>query len=587
MKPKKWVIGERQGTEEEIKALSEQLNISEVTAQLLYNRGYTTPASAFSFISLDSERFHNPFRLDGMIAATDRILTAIKNKEKIAIYGDYDVDGITSVCVMYLYLKSIGADISYYIPDRASGYGVNKAALDGLISEGTELIVTVDTGITAIDEIAYAEEKGCDVVVTDHHECRDVLPQCVAAINPRRQDSKYPLDELAGVGVALKLITALEFSLRKSLGEPTEGFINDICDSYIDLVAIGTIADVMPLTDENRLIVRLGLAKMNRKKRPGIEALIEKFDKNAIKKPVNTQFIGYNIAPRLNAAGRMDSASVSVGLLLSDSKSEALSIAGFLNEANVRRREEENSIVSDIDDMIVHDPSLAEKNVIVLSSDSWHQGVIGVAASKVAEKYSKPTILITFDGDTGKGSGRSVEGFNLADALAYCADMLTNYGGHELAAGIKIERDMLDAFVSKINSYAAVNTERSVPCVTADFELKSDEISLRTASELSLLEPYGFGNAVPQFAARNLTVDSVTSLSNNAHTKLQLKHGKKNVTAMCFGMNHIDLGFVGGDGVDIIFNLSVNDFMGRQSEQVIVREILPSHDTLLCAVEEN
>ncbi len=583
LKRKLWQIDSREDGNDAIPAIAAALGIGYPTALLLYQRGCRTPEEASAFLHLDAEALHDPFLLADMAPACQRVARAIREGETITVYGDYDVDGVTSVSLLCLYLKEKGAKVSYYIPNRlGEGYGVNREALKTLIEGGTTLILTVDTGVTAAEEIAYAASLGCDTVVTDHHECQDVLPNAVAVINPRRPDCPYPFKELAGVGVAFKLVTALEYTLRQQAGVPTEGFLSDLCRTYIDLVALGTVADVMPLRDENRLIVSMGLHRMDRAARPGIKALIDAADggKSKTHKRMTSSVIGFALAPRINAAGRIRSASRAVELFLTASETEAKTIAAELCEINRRRQAEENTIIEEITARIERDPSIGEAPVIVLNNDGWNHGIIGIVSSRITEKYNRPSILISFEGDVGKGSGRSVKGLNLVDALTHCSDLLVKYGGHELAAGLTVKREDLPALRERLNAYAKEKLGDKEPDVVLeiDSELLPREISLKQAEELSLLEPFGVSNPTPLFLLRDLTVLDAVPIGSGHHTKLLLTSEGRRFSAVFFGASPEELGMVSEDHCDIAFNLSINEFMGNRSEQLVVRDIRPSEE---------
>lgn len=575
-KQKKWNIGSR-FDDGSIEKIAKTLKISFPTACLLYRRGYKTPEEASSFIRLETELLHDPFLMTDMKKAAERLADAIENKEKIVIYGDYDVDGVTSVCLLHLYLKSNGADVSYYIPNRVGeGYGVNCEAIKKLSDEGNTLFVTVDTGITAISEAEYCRNLGCDMIITDHHECREELPKALAVVNPRRSDCPYPFKELAGVGVAFKLVTAVEYLLRLRKNIDTDGFLTDICREYIDLAALGTVADVMPLRDENRLIVSMGLSVMERSPRPAVSALLSAAEsgKSTKKKKMTTSVVGFTIAPRINAAGRMSSASRAAELFLSEDVDCIEAIAQELCQINVQRQEEENKIVDELKGRIEE----CIKNgspVIVLEDDGWNHGVIGIVSSRITEKYGRPSIIISFENDMGKGSGRSVKGMNLVEALSYCSEHLVKYGGHELAAGLTINRENLEAFKTKINEYAVscLGGEEPEAVLDLDLELYPSEMTLGLAEELELLEPCGVSNPTPTFYCPDLTVAEAVPMGQGRHTKLILEGGDRRFSAVCFGSSPSELGFSPSDVVDIAFRLGINEFRGVRSEQILIRDI--------------
>lgn len=436
-----------------VNEIANKLGIKLPTAQLLVNRGCMTPTEAKAFLTKEEEQLHDPFMMLDMDNAAYRIIEGIENGDKIVIYGDYDVDGVTSVSSLYLYLKEKGADVSYYIPCRlGEGYGVSEAAIRKLHEEGYNLIITVDTGITAVAEAELARQLGMDIIVTDHHECHGELPDAEAVVNPRRPDCPYPFKELAGVGVVFKLMCAVE-----SVMNPEDEMIDcvrRISAEYGDLVAIGTIADVMPINDENRLIVSYGLSLIENTTRPGLIELIEATrsdSKYQTKRKITTSFIGYTIAPRINAAGRISDASIAVKLFLAEDCETAAPIAKKLCDINRERQNEENKIVDQAYARIDAEHDFERDPIIILDDEQWHHGIIGIVASRITEKYACPSILISFEGngseksgeDFGKGSGRSVKGLNLVDALSECSDLLEKFGGHELAAGLTIKRENL------------------------------------------------------------------------------------------------------------------------------------------------
>ena len=578
-----------------VAAISRALGVNPIIAKLLYNRGYQDPISATSFVRMENEMLRNPFDMADMMKGVERIKKAIDTKEKITVYGDYDVDGVTSVCTLYLYLKSLGADVEYYIPNRSGeGYGVSVAAIDSIKQGGTSLIITVDTGITANEEVTYAKSVGVDFLITDHHECRSDLPEATAVINPHRPDCKYPFKELAGVGVVFKLICAYE---EYRTGDTRMQATLRVIKEYADLVAIGTIADVMPIKEENRIIVKYGLNMIENTNRVGLAALIDvsstrqdgrradRFDRNKRKRrtKITSSFIGFTLAPRINAAGRVRSATIAVELFLTEKYSEAVRIAEQLCSANKERQAEENKIMQEAYDKI-DALDINNNPVIVLNADDWHHGVIGIVSSRITEKYCRPSILVSFEGNpedvdhlenVGKGSGRSIKGMNLVDALCYCSEHLVKFGGHELAAGLSVTREQLPIFIEKINEFARANLseEDMVPVIEADCEIEFADATIALADSLQLLEPYGVGNPVPQFIMKNVFVSEVSGVSDNKHTRFTLTDGKTSVSAMYFSNSPSDLGVCTGDKVDILFNLGVNEWQDRKSVQLIIRDI--------------
>lgn len=594
-KEKKWII-KHAVTEESYSRTSEissVLGINPIIANLLHARGYDSVDSAKKFIYMESEVLTDPYEMKDMELAVERISSAIKNHEKITIYGDYDVDGVTSVCTLYLYLKSCGAIVDYYIPNRTGeGYGVSVSAIEGLAENGTKLIITVDTGITADAEVEFAKTLGVEFVVTDHHECRQVLPKACAVVNPHRPDCPSRFKELAGVGVVFKLLCACE---EKFNGKSSAEAALSIISTYGDLVAIGTIADVMPIKEENRLIVSYGLSIIEKTPRLGVAALIDASSgKNELQRSANKRrntkitsgYIGYTLAPRINAAGRIRSAAIAVELFLAKTYEEAYKIAIELCEANKERQNEENRIIEDAYRLI-------EKNgydkmpVIVLDDDKWHHGVIGIVSSRITEKYSKPSILISFEGNdesipreeaVGKGSGRSIKGMNLVDALCHCQQELVKFGGHELAAGLSVTRANVEKFRQKINEYArdTLNEEDMVPSIEADLEISFKSADIDLADGLRILEPYGVGNPMPSFVVRDLTLSEISPVSEGKHTRFSFTDESKAVVGMYFSCRPESLGLYVGDSVDVLFNIDVNEWKGRRNVQFIVRDIKQS-----------
>lgn len=586
-----------------VRSICESENLSHVTAKLLYNRGYTTPQMVKKFLGNETTILYDPFLMADMDKAVSRIKKGLSENEKIVIYGDYDVDGVTSVSSLYLYLKDKGADVSYYIPSReGEGYGVSVGAIDKLAKEGVKLIITVDTGITACEETEYAAELGIDVVVTDHHECRDVLPKAAAVVNPHRPDCPYPFKELAGVGVVFKLLCAFEGRLFEERGEDRLGGIRKVFREYADLAAIGTIADVMPIKDENRLIVMYGLEKIGNTERLGLSALIEASanytsgDVRPVapsakplqkKRKITSSYIGFGIAPRINAAGRISSASKAVELFLTDSEERAMALALELCDINKQRQVEENRIAEQAYKKIEQEFDFENGRVVVLDDDSWQQGIIGIVSSRVTEKFGLPSILVSFDGatrgfpgddDIGKGSGRSIKGMNLVEALSYCSDCLVKYGGHELAAGLTVERGKLEDFKRKINEFAIKNISEEMMNIRldADLEVEMSDVTLENAVQIGLLEPFGTANPIPAFILRDVKIERIFSIGAGKHTKLSLSKDNRSITAMYFGMASQRFDFCEGDRVDVFFNIDINEYQNVKSVQMIVKDMRAS-----------
>ncbi len=579
-----------------VSQLCAALNISPVTARLLCNRGYTTPETAKLFMSCGAGAWHDPYLMKDMDAAVARVRSAVENGEKIAIYGDYDVDGVTSVTSLYLYLTSIGANVINYIPSRQKeGYGMSLPVMDQLVKAGVKLIVTVDTGITANREIAYARELGMETVVTDHHECHAELPACCAVINPHRPDCPYPFKELAGVGVVFKFICAYE---ADRLGLTCEQALAAVEDRFIDLVAIGTVADVMPLADENRYIVAKGLAILDHTDRPGLSALLEAISGNGTvrsssavgtkpRRRVNAGLVGFGIAPRINAAGRISHAMKAVDLLLSRSEKEAIPLAEELCRINAQRQAEENRIAEQAYCQIEAQMKNSETppRILVLEDDGWLQGIVGIVASRITEKFGLPSILISYDGsvkeeiptedDVGKGSGRSVKGLNLVDALADSRELLMRFGGHELAAGLTLRRGNVAAFRQKINEYAAGHLTDDMTALRyeVECEVSMEELTMSLAEEIETLEPYGVSNPLPMFLMQDVTVQKIIPLGNGKHTKLVLFSNGYMMQAVWFGTPPSAISLSVGDRADVLFQININDYQGVRSVQMILQDI--------------
>lgn len=596
-------------TEESKAAISEiaQKNrISEICASLIYNRGYQTPKEASSFINFDDVVMHSPLLLKDVEAAVERIQLALENNERIVIYGDYDVDGVTSVTMLYLYLKGLGAQVSYYIPNRiGEGYGLSTEAIDLLHSYGVSLIITVDTGVTAVKEVEYASSLGIDVVVTDHHECQPQLPDAVAVVNPHRNDCAYPFKSLAGVGVIFKVICA--FEILNFYGRDREAeAVKSIYYRFADLAAIGTIADVMPIVDENRMIVKFGLAMVEKTERIGLKALIEAASwgsnpnvrpvvDNPNKKPklrkINSTYIGFTIAPRINAAGRISSATKAVELLLAEGKATAEILAHELCEINYQRQIEENKIAEEAYKKIENELDISSQKVIVVSDDEWMQGVIGIVSSKVTDKYGLPSILISFDGaydretsdwDVGKGSGRSIKGFNLVDALSDSQELLVKFGGHELAAGLSIRRKDIEAFRQRINDYAneMISEEDLYLKIEADRELRVADLTINLVKEMSLLEPFGNMNPSPNFIIKGLKVQRASLMGSGNHSRFIFEQDGQTVSAVMFQKSYLNFNIKENDVVDVLFTLDINNFNNIESVQMIVQDIRHSEEYL-------
>ncbi len=558
--------------EQQALALSNQINVSPFLAKILIAKGFDTKEKALDYIGGGAEQLGNPYDLPDMQKAVDRIKRALHDNEKILVYGDYDVDGITSVAVLLRYLSFKGNVARYYIPQRINeGYGLNKTAIQRFADEGINLIITVDSGITAHEEVEYANACGIDVVITDHHECRDELPNAYAVINPHRHDSTYSFCDLAGVGVVFKLVCALEDNRN----------ISALCKKYCDIVALGTVADVMPIVSENRIIVKLGLKQLENTNNPGLACLIEQSfsEKSKSKrKNLSAASIGFGLAPRINAAGRIGDVNKALELLITDNKAKAEEIASYLCAINRERQVIENDIFLQAVERIENEFDFENDRVIVLESDLWHIGVIGIVASKLTERYKLPSILISVDDTVGKGSCRSVKGFNINEALCACGNELVKYGGHELAAGLTVNKDNIENFKKAINEYAKNSFDFSSVCnyIDADFEIQATDITVENALDVLKLEPFGLMNPVPVLCLRDAYIADIYSIGEGKHIKLTLEKDGKVITALYFGMSKENFPFVEGEKADFMGSIDLNDFRGNLSVQLLVKDVRPN-----------
>lgn len=591
---KKWTVRYPEGNadaDRQAERLAAELGCSFVTAKLLLNRNLRTADEANRFLRLEETHFHDSFGMLDMDKAVSRIESALAHGERIAIYGDYDVDGVTSTGLLYLYLQSRGGDVSYYIPSRLhEGYGLSKGAIDRLAKNGVQLMITVDTGITAVEETAYAKTLGIETVVTDHHTCRETLPDVCAAVNPHRPNDPYPFKDLAGVGVVFKLVSAMEILRARDRGESDAAAVSRVCHAYADLVAIGTVADVMPLVDENRLLVCYGLSRINREPRLGIAALIEAAKgKGRAPRHVNSTFIGFGIAPRMNAAGRMGDASIAVDLILSEDAERAKAVAESLCNLNSERQAEENRIAEAAYRRIETSDDSEGCRVLVLDADDWHQGIIGIVSSRITERYGLPSILVTYDGspdadgsgsDVGKGSGRSIKGLNLVEALAACSELLVRYGGHELAAGLSVRRADVPELRRRLNAYAAERLTDEMLCVSleADCVAEMSDLNEKLVEETERLEPFGTANPAPTFVLKNARLRRLSAIGGGKHLRMLVVKDGITLSAVWFGVSLGALNFDTEEPVDLLFRLGLNDYMGNVSLQMTVLDMRASSD---------
>ena len=532
-----------------------------LTAMILSARGVNTAAAAHAYLDCNAA-LPDPFLMTDMDRAAARVRLAMDRKEKIAVFGDYDVDGITSTCLLTDFLRRRGADVISYIPGRLEeGYGLNPIAIHQLHEAGVKLIVTVDCGITAVEEAELCARLGIDLVITDHHECKDVLPEAVAVVDPHRSDGGYPHKTLSGVGVAFKLAGAL-------CGDQQE-----VLRSYADMVCLGTVADVMPLSGENRVFVSRGLEALRSTKRPGIAALMKEC--GCTPENVSASTIGFMLAPRINAAGRMGQIHLAIDLFLTDSQAQAEHLAKALCELNRQRQGVESEIYDQAVSML---PDGKVPEAIVLADETWHQGVVGIVASRMAEEYCCPTFLICLDGDHGKASSRSFGGFNLFSSLTTLSPLLESYGGHELAAGFTISRQNIPAFRAEIAKLASEFYSGSGPRTMLDIDcaIPPELLSIKGIDSLNSLEPCGNGCPKPVLMMEKLTVDRISSVGGGRHMRLRLKQGYHYINAIYFSATAETASIEPGDVVDVAFHPQVNEFRGERTVQMNVLDIRPS-----------
>ncbi len=530
-------------------------------AMVLASRGMKTVREAGEYLDCNAE-LYDPFLMTDMDLAAGRVGLAIERGEKIAVFGDYDVDGITSTCMLTDFLRRQGANCISYIPSRLEeGYGLNPIAIEQLSAEGVNLIISVDCGITAIAEAELCREKGIDLVITDHHECKDRLPAAVAVVDPHRPDGGYPHKNLSGVGVAFKLACAL-------CGDQ-EAVLQD----YADMVCLGTVADVMLLQGENRVFVARGLQSLRNTRRPGIAALMR--ESGCASDTVSASTIGYNLAPRINAAGRMGQIDLALNLFLTEDEEEAADLARKLCDLNRQRQAVESQIYAQAVSML---PDGQPPEAIVLADDSWHQGVVGIVASRMAEEYCCPAFLICLDGEHGKASSRSFGGFNLFSSLTALAPLLESYGGHELAAGFTIARHNIPRFRDDICAIAADYYLGSGPRTVLDIDciIPPELMTVRSIEALNILEPCGNGCPKPVFAMERLSIERITMVGGGRHMRLRLRSGHHTLNAIYFSATPETASIEQGDLVDVAFNAQINDFRGERTVQLNVLDIRPS-----------
>jgi len=560
---KRWVIKKELGKEKSL-SLSKKLNLSPILIQLLYNRNIAEDGVE-GFFHPSLKDLHNPFLMKGMETATQRVMKAISRQEKILIYGDYDVDGITATSLLLLFLRELGISGYFYIPHRREeGYGLNNKVMEKIAQKGIDLVITCDCGISSVKEIEYAKTLGLEVIVTDHHQIKECLPPSLATINPHQPDCPYPFKELAGVGVAFKLVQALaqEKTLQKNLN----------IQKYLDLVAMGTIADVVPLRDENRAIVKLGLQRLEKTPNVGLRALMNVANLSGEKVEENN--VGFILAPRLNACGRLSLAKKGVKLLLSSSPEEAFDLAEALDKENRKRQEMEERMCKEAEELL---SKREEERVIILSKKGWHEGVIGLVASYIREKYFRPAIILSLDGKVAKGSARSIPRFSIFDALKKCEDLLISFGGHKMAAGMRISVDNIGKLRRRINELAkeVLSPEDLIPSYYIDACVNLDNLDGEFFDKLECFTPYGSGNPSPLLLARKVSILSTPQTIGRGGLKMILgsEKGEKKFEGIGFGLNDKGRKFSENpEKIDIVFTPRINRWKGQKNYQIEIKD---------------
>lgn len=546
-------------------AMASKLEIPPLLAMMLDIRGITKEEDVINFLQ-ENKDFSDPFLMKDMDKAVERITTAVENGEKICVYGDYDADGVTSTSLLYSYLRdSLGADVMFYIPTRTGeGYGMNKGAVDKIHSLGVTLIITVDNGISAREEIDYANSLGIDTVITDHHMPSGAIPKAVAVVNAHQQDDKSPFKDFSGVGVAFKLVMAIE-------GEYAD--VDSLLENFSDIATLGTIGDIVPLVGENRTLVKNGLRHIQNSDRIGINAM--KQESGIAEKEINSSNVAFTLVPRINAGGRLGSSEKSVNLLLTEDEDEAVTIADKLGMDNRERQSIEKEILASIDEEVRRTPNIVNDKILVFAGKGWHQGVVGIAASRIKDIYDKPTIIIGIDDDgVARGSGRSVEGFSLCDAVFACSEHLTHYGGHPMAVGISLEKEKINDFRKAINAYCK-DIKMPYNILHIDCKLNPNQLDLSILDCLSYIEPCGASNPSPIFGLYNMTIIATKEIGNGKHMRITLSRGQGQVPvyAVYFNHNFQSCSYRNGDIVDVAVSLDRNIYNGQENLSVIIKDI--------------
>lgn len=557
---RKWEV--RPLDKERAAAFAQTYGVPFFLAMLMNIRGLDDAAHLREFLG-EGEPLSDPFLLKDMDKAAARITRAVDNMEKIAVYGDYDADGVTSTAMLYSYLETRGADVIFYIPQReGEGYGMNMGAVEYLKEQGVSLIVTVDNGISSVQEVARANELGIDVVVTDHHRPQEILPDAVAVVDAYRPDDTSPYKHFSGVGIAFKLLMALEDGA---------GDVEDLLEAYSDLAAIGTIGDIVPLTGENRTLIRAGLERLSQSDRPGVQALLE--NAGIAGKALTSTNVAFTLVPRINATGRMGAPERAVRLLISGYEEEAEVLSEEICADNEERRRVEAEI-AEAAFADIEAKGYMKDRVVVVDGENWHHGVIGIVASRVTERCGKPCMIISRGETEAKGSGRSIEGFSMFEAICACGDLLIKFGGHPMAAGITLKPENIEAFRKRINRYAAEHfPQMPTQTVTLDCKLNPAALSVSMAQSLTQLEPFGNGNPQPVFGLFNMELSNVTPVGGGGHLRLTLEKNGAVITAMRFNTKPEELPYHIGDKIDLAVQLEAREFRGQPSLTVIVRDM--------------
>lgn len=560
---KKWKLNDID--EQEANILASECGIPEFTSQILVGRGIKTPFDVDGFIS--QENFlEDPFKITDMDKAVDRIRDAIEKFELICVYGDYDCDGVCSTYILYSYLESMGANVTCHIPVRdEGGYGLNIETIKQLKEQEVNLIITVDNGISALDEADYCEKIGIDLIITDHHQVGNKLPTAIAVLNPHRLDCKSEFKYLCGAGVAFKLVTALE-----------DGDYDTTLSCFSDIVAIATVGDIVPMIGENRTLVKYGLEMLKSTENLGLSELIKVGNINLEK--INSTNIAFRIVPRINAAGRLQSAELGLNLLLCQDPELANELAVEIDNLNIKRQEIEKQILESIDKSINQNPDILNDKVLVFYGENWHHGVIGIVSSKILQKYGKPNILLCVDKDEAKGSARSINGYSLYKALTSCNEKLIKYGGHNLAAGLCLKTDDIEDFINDLRKYNNENFDNMpINTIYIDRQVSVEEINIENIKSLELLQPFGCENQIPLFLIKNCKLENINPISENKHIKLNFSLKEKTFNCVYFGVSTDDFLYKNGDILDIIVTLELSTYNDKTYQSIKIKDIRPSN----------